>query len=182
MADDRARLLELIHQLALKRGHFILASGKESTFYLDGRMVTLSAEGAALVGRLMFAKLAGRGVQAVGGLTMGADPIATAVSLTSYLEGAPIPAFIVRKEAKGHGTGKQVEGPLPEGARVAIVEDTVTTGGSPLKAAEAVEALGCTVVTILALIDRQDGAREKIEAAGYTYEPLFTLADLGIEK
>ncbi len=180
MTDDRARLLELIRTLALSRGHFILASGKESSYYLDGRMVTLSAEGAALVGRLMLAQLAGRGVQAVGGLTMGADPIATAVSLTSFLNGDPIPAFIVRKEAKGHGTQKQVEGPLPQNARVAIVEDTVTTGGSPLQAIAAVEALGCTVVTVLALIDRGEGARERIEAAGYAYEPLFTIGDLEI--
>jgi len=171
----------MVKTIALSRGHFILASGKESTYYLDGRLVTLSPEGAYLTGKLMFEHLRNLDVQAVGGLTMGADPVASAVSLVSHLEGYPIPAFLVRKEAKGHGKGKQVEGPLPEKARVAIVEDTVTTGESALKAIDAVEALGCTVVTVMALVDRQDGARELLESKGYRYEPLFTVRDLGIE-
>ena len=181
MSTDRARLLQLIDELALARGHFILASGKESTFYLDGRMVTLSPEGAYLTGKLLFAQLRDLHVQAVGGLTMGADPIATAVAVVSHLEGQPIPAFLVRKDVKAHGTQKQVEGPLPRGARVAIVEDTVTTGESALKAIAAVEAQGCTVAIVLALIDRLEGARERLEAAGYQFAPLFTIRDLGIE-
>ncbi len=180
MAEDRARLLELLKTQALSFGHFILASGKESTFYLDGRQVTLSAEGAYLTGRLMYERLKALDVQAVGGLSMGADPVATAVSIVSHLEGHPIPAFLVRKEAKGHGKGKQVEGPLPEGARVAIVEDTVTTGESALKAIAPVEALGCSVAIVISLVDRLDGARERLEAAGYRYECLFTIRDLGI--
>jgi orotate phosphoribosyltransferase len=179
--EPRARLLELIETLALSRGHFILASGRESSYYLDGRMVTLSPEGAYLTGKLMLEAIQGLDVQAVGGLTMGADPIAAAVAVVSHLEGKDLPAFIVRKEVKAHGKQKQVEGPLPAGARVVIVEDTVTTGDSALKAATAVESIGCTVVAVLALIDRLEGGRETIEGAGYQYLPLFTIRDLGIE-
>ena len=182
MSNDRARLLELINTQALSRGHFILSSGKESSYYLDGRLVTLSPEGGYLTGKLMGERLADAGVQAVGGLTMGADPVATAIAVVSYLQGHPLPAFLVRKEAKAHGTQKLVEGPLPEKARVAIVEDTVTTGESMLKAIEAVEALGCTVALALCLVDRLEGARERLERAGYQFDALFTVRDLGIEE
>ena len=178
---SRERLRQLLQTQALSRGHFILASGKESTFYLDGRMVTLSPEGAFLTGKLLFERMHGLDIHAVGGLTMGADPIATAVAIFSHLSAQPIPAFLVRKDVKAHGTHKQVEGPLPPNARVAIVEDTVTTGDSALKAIAAVEALGCTVVIVLALIDRLDGGRERLEAAGYPFASLFTIRDLGIE-
>jgi len=181
MADERARLLELLKTQALQHGLFMLSSGKESTYYLDGRLVTLSAEGGYLTGKLMLERLAGLGIQAVGGLTMGADPVATAIAVVSYQEGCPIPAFLVRKEAKAHGQQKQVEGPLPENAIVAIVEDTVTTGDSLLKAIEAVEAIGCRVALVLVLVDRLEGARERLEHAGYRFETLFTIRDLGIE-
>ena len=181
MTEDRARLLELIRTVALSRGHFILSSGKESSYYLDGRLVTLSPEGAYLTGKLMLELISAFDVTAVGGLTMGADPVATAVAVLSQLQGKPIPAFLVRKEAKGHGKQKQVEGPIPQHARVAIVEDTVTTGDSALKAIEAVEALGCQVAVITALVDRMEGARELLEGKGYTFAPLFTIRDLGIE-
>jgi len=180
MIDDRARLLALIDEYAVKQGHFVLASGRESDFYLDGRMVALQAEGAYLIGRLLFAQMKGMDVQAVGGLTLGADPVASAVSIASFLAGQPMNAFIVRKEAKGHGTQKLVEGPLTAGDRVVIVEDTVTSGASPLKAAAAVEALGCTVVAVMVVIDRNEGARERIEGAGYLFMPLFTIQDLGL--
>jgi len=180
MLDERARLLELVKTQALSHGHFILSSGKESSYYLDGRLVTLSAEGGYLTGKLMLERFSGLDVQAVGGLTMGADPVATAISLVSYLEGHPIPAFLVRKETKAHGKQKLVEGPLPERARVAIVEDTVTTGESMLKAIAAVEELGCTVAIVLCLVDRLEGGREHIEGLGYHYESLFTIRDLGI--
>jgi len=180
MVDERARLLELIERYAVQRGHFILASGRESNYYLDGRMVALHAEGAYLIGKLLFARIRALGAQAVGGLTMGADPVASAVSIASYLEGAPINAFLVRKEAKGHGTNKLVEGPLAPGSRVVIVEDTVTTGESSLKAVAAVEELGCKVAAVMVVIDRQEGARERIEGAGYRFEPLFTVKELGL--
>jgi orotate phosphoribosyltransferase len=181
VTDDRTRLRELMHALALQRGHFVLASGKESRYYLDGRMVTLSPEGAYLTGKLMHAVLQPLGVEAVGGLTMGADPVATAVAVYSFQQGEPMPAFLVRKETKAHGMQKQVEGPVRPGMRVAIVEDTVTTGESSLRAIEAVEAMGCTVVTVLALIDRLEGARERLEAAGYEFRALFTIRDLDLD-
>lgn len=181
MTAERVRLQELVKTVALSRGHFILASGKESSYYLDGRLVTLSPEGAYLTGKLIYQELSALDIQGVGGLTMGADPVATAVALVSHLEGHPIPAFLVRKEAKAHGKGKQVEGPLQPGARVAIVEDTVTTGESSLKAIEAVEALGCTVAVVIALVDRMEGARERLESQGYRFAPIFTVRDLGIE-
>ena len=180
MSDNRARLLELVKTYALKRGHFILASGRESDYYLDCRMVTLHAEGGYLIGTLMFQAMQGLGAQAVGGLTMGADPVATAVSIASFTAGQPMNAFLVRKESKDHGTKKLVEGPLEPGARVVIVEDTVTTGESALKAAAAVEALGCTVAAIMIVVDRGEGARERVEGAGYRFMPLFTKADLGL--
>ena len=180
MADHRAQLLDLLKTRALMRGHFILASGKESSFYLDGRLVTLSPAGAYLTGKLLLDAFGDLDIQAVGGLTMGADPVATAVAVVSYLEGRPIPAFLVRKEAKAHGRQKQVEGPLPEHARVAIVEDTVTTGESALKAITAVEALGCTVAGVFVLVDRMEGARELLEGKGYRFISLFTVRDLGI--
>jgi len=180
MADDRARLLELIEEYAVQRGHFVLSSGRESHYYLDGRMVALHPEGAYLIGKLLFAQMADLDVQAVGGLTLGADPVATAVAIASYLEGKPINAFLVRKEAKGHGTKKLVEGPLAPGSRVVIVEDTMTTGGSALKAVAAAEELGCTVVAVMVVIDRMEGARETIEDAGYKFMPLFTVKDLGL--
>lgn len=181
MTDARERLLELMKTKALSRGHFILASGKESTFYLDGRMVSLDPEGAYLTGKLMLEAMKAYDVQAVGGLTMGADPVASAVSVVSFVEGTPIPAFLVRKEAKGHGKQKQVEGPLPAGARVAIVEDTTTSGGSALQAIAAVEALGYTVTVVLSMVDRQEGAEEMLRAKGYPFVPLFTIRDLGVE-
>ena len=180
--DNRARLLELVATQALSRGHFVLASGKESNFYLDGRLVTLSPEGAYLTGLLMYEKALALGAEAVGGLTMGADPIAAAIAVVSHQQGHPMPAFLVRKAAKEHGKGKQVEGPLPANAKVVIVEDTVTTGGSPMQAIEAVEALGCTVVGVLALVDRLSGARELLESKGYHFDPIFTIRDLGIEE
>ena len=180
MADDRARLLELIEQHALKRGRFILSSGRESHFYLDGRMVALHPEGAYLIGKLIFEQIKGMNVQAVGGLTMGADPVASAVSIVSFLEGQPMDAFLVRKEAKGHGTKKQVEGPLAPGSRVVIVEDTVTTGESPLKAVAAVKELDCEVAAVVVVIDRSEGARERVEGEGIKFMPLFTVKDLGL--
>jgi orotate phosphoribosyltransferase len=180
--DDRGRLLELIKTYALKRGHFVLSSGRESTYYLDGRLVTLSAEGAYLTGRLIWEAIRDLQVDAVGGPTLGADPMATAVAIASYMDGRPIPAFIVRKEAKGHGTGRLAEGPLPEHARVAVVDDTITSGASVLKAIDALEAQGCRITVVVALVDRLEGAGEAITERGYTYLPLFTIRDLGIES
>ncbi len=177
----RERLLDLLKKKAYTRGKVILTSGKESDFYIDCRPVTLHPEGAYLVGKLLFERLQNSReiVQGVGGLTMGADPIATAVSLTSYLEGKPIPAFIIRKEPKKHGRGLWVEGisNLPEGTAVAIVEDVVTTGGSTLKAIERAKEEGLKVVQVMALVDREEGGKENLKKLGYDLETLFTRHD-----
>lgn len=178
---DRARLLELLTQLSFEKRRVTLSSGKESDFYIDCKRTVLTAEGHFLVGRLLW-----RDIQrltpaaaAVGGLTLGADPLASAVSFTSYLAGSPIPAFIVRKEPKGHGTGEWIEGRslIADRAEVAVVEDVVTTGGSGLKACERLEQAGLKVAGVFALVDRQEGGREAFSARGYGLISLFTKAD-----
>jgi orotate phosphoribosyltransferase len=175
----QARLLQLLRERAFRTGEFTLSSGRKSSYYIDGKQVTLSAEGSHLFARLLVEKLRGSGVEAIGGLTLGADPIVGAVAAISRAEGAPIDAFIVRKEPKSHGTRRRIEGPLREGARVAIVDDVITTGGSLLRAIEAVrEEAGAQVVKVLCLVDRQEGAEENLRAQGYELEPIFTLRDL----
>jgi len=179
--DYRQRLLELLREKGYKRGKVILTSGKESDFYIDCRPVTLHPEGAYLVGKLLFDRLRSSAevVRGVGGMTMGADPIATAVSLTSYLEGNPIPAFIIRKEPKKHGRGLWIEGigNLPEGTKVAVVEDVVTTGTTTMKAIERAKEEGLEVVRVLAIVDREEGGRENLKKEGYELESLFTRSD-----
>ncbi|HYD51429.1 MAG TPA: orotate phosphoribosyltransferase [Gemmatimonadaceae bacterium] len=177
---DHDRLLTLLAERSARRGRFTLASGRESTLYIDARQTTMSPDGLALIGPLALAALrdAGWQVDAVGGLTLGADPISYAVAYASALAGTPVRAFTVRKEAKAHGTGKLVEGPFRAGDRVAVVEDTITTGGSALRAVEAVRAAGGTVVGVLALVDRDEGGREAIEAAGLPVLSLARAADV----
>jgi orotate phosphoribosyltransferase len=180
---DQVRLIELLRRDALKTGQFTLASGRTSHYYVDGRRVTLSAEGAAVIAEGVLGILATRPeVAAVGGLTMGADPIVGAVlALAPSRARAGLRGFLVRKEAKGHGTGKLVEGPLEPGATVAIVDDVATTGGSSLKAVEAVEALGCRVACVIAVLDRLEGAGAAFEARGLDFYALTTIEDLGVE-
>lgn len=181
LARDRERLKELLTQLSFQRRKVKLASGLESDFYIDCKKTVLTAEGHWLVGRLLLQAIQHHLPEAkgVGGLTLGADPIASAVSMMSYIAGWPIPAFIVRKEPKGHGTGAWIEGrtALADGAEVAIVEDVVTTGGSSLKAVERAEEEGLKVSRIFALVDRLEGGREAIEAKGYALTTLFTRKD-----
>ena len=174
----RARLRDLLRQRAIRHGDFTLASGRKSTYYVDGRLVTLHHEGAWLVARVILDLLLREGVEAsaIGGLTMGADPIAGAVAAVSHIEGRPLGAFIVRKEAKGHGTGKRVEGDLHAGDRVVVVDDVITTAGSTLQAIRAVEELGCKVAAVVCVIDRQEGGAEAL--AGYRFHPLFTIGEL----
>lgn len=178
MSEAWARLRDLLRSRAIVRGEVVLVSGQRSSYYIDARQVTLSPEGAFLAGRLLYARLLPRNVDAVGGPAAAAIPLATAVSLISHLEGRGIPAFFTRKEAKTHGLQRRVEGPLQAGWRVAIVEDTVTTGGSVLESIEAVEAAGCTVAHVVALVDRGQGCRERLEAAGYSFEALFSVEEL----
>ena len=172
-AEARARLLSLLRERALLRGDFVLSSGRHSSYYLDARIVTLSAEGSGLVGTVFLDALAGAGVQAAAGLTMGADPIVSAIAVVAGLHGDARDGLIIRKEPKSHGVGRQIEGPWREGLRVAVVDDTLTTGASCLTAARALAEAGGVVAGVYALIDREEGAREAIEAAGYQYHPIF---------
>ncbi|MFL5581602.1 MAG: orotate phosphoribosyltransferase [Gemmatimonadaceae bacterium] len=173
--SDSDRLVELLATRSAKRGQFTLASGRQSTLYIDARLTTMSPEGLALIGPLGLAAIEGAGwrVDAVGGLTLGADPVSYAIAYASMLAGRPLRAFTVRKEAKTHGTGRLVEGPFRAGDRVAVVEDVITTGGSALRAAEAVRAAGGEVAGVLAVVDREEGGREALEAAGF---PVLALA------
>jgi len=178
----RARLLEIIREKSYEKGEVTLTSGKRSDFYVDGKQTTLDSEGAYLVGKLFYEmiKKSKIPVEAVGGPTLGADPIVTAISIMSYLEGSPIPGFIIRKEPKKHGKALWIEGDksLTPGTRVAIIEDVVTTGGSMLKAIEVAKAQGLEIVQVLALVDREEGGRENLAKEGYALESIFTKTDI----
>jgi orotate phosphoribosyltransferase len=177
---DQELLTSLLAERSSKRGHFILASGKESEFYIDARLTTMSPEGLSIIGRLGLAILRESGwqVDAVGGLTLGADPISYAISHASANTAQPVRAFTVRKEAKTHGTGKLIEGPFRAGDRVVVIEDVITTGGSALRAIEAVRSNGGTVSGVLAVVDREEGGREKLESAGVSVIALATASNI----
>lgn len=179
MSDLKNRLIELLRAKSVRTGSFTLASGKTSDFYVDARQTTLHAEGANLVAQLVLERL-GEDVVAVGGLTMGADPIACSVAAISTLKGRPVHGFLIRKQAKGHGTGQYCEGlaNVPEGSKVAIVEDTTTTGGSLLTACERASMAGLNVVQCITVVDREEGAAERVAAGGYTLEALTTRSEL----
>lgn len=165
---DRSTLIMLLATRSTKRGKFTLASGKTSELYIDARLTTMSPDGLRLIGSLGVAALRTEGwlIDAVGGLTLGADPIAYAISYASADSDRPVRGFTVRKQTKTHGTGKLIEGPFVSGDRVAIVEDVITTGRSTLQAIEAVRGAGGIVAGVLALVDREEGGKEAIEAAG----------------
>ena len=164
---------------ALKYGQFTLSSGKTSSYYFDGRLLSLDPEGAMLIGQALLPLIRQAGAQAVGGPTLAADPIVTAVALASQEDGDGIPAFIVRKETKEHGTGQLIEGPLAARSRVAIVDDTCTSGGSLLHAVSAAESLGCTVVKVIALLDRREGGGDELRRRGYDYTALLAATPEG---
>jgi len=182
MTDDRTRLASFIKDNAVFFGDFTLTSGKKATYYIDLRKVSLDHRVAPLIGDAMVDLIADiPDIAAVGGLTMGADPIASALLHRGVLKGKTYDAFVVRKEPKDHGRGKQVEGPDLDGKRVIVVEDTSTTGGSPLAAAAALEKVGAVVVAVAVVVDRNTGAREVIEKAGYEYRAAISLSDLGLD-
>ena len=178
-ADDLAALRAELHALLYRRsfqfGDFLLRSGRRSDFYFDGKQVTLDGRGLYLVSRLILQRCHALGVTAVGGMTLGADPIAAGVAGLSGMEdAAPLRAFIVRKEVKDHGTGKPIEGPpLAHGERVAMVEDTITTGGALLQAYERVVATGAEVVEAIVIVDREEGGREALAERGLPLHALF---------
>lgn len=181
MSGAKTELAQYINDLAVQRGDFTLTSGKKASFYIDLRQVSLDHRVAPLIGDVMLDLLSEfPEAELVGGLTMGADPIASAIMHRAVLAGRSLDAFVVRKEPKGHGMGKQVEGPDVSGKNVIVVEDTSTTGGSPLKAIEAVEKAGATVIAVAVVVDRDTGAKQVIEQAGYPYRAALGLADLGL--
>ncbi len=173
-------LRQLLLEKSYEKKKVTLASGRESDFYIDCRQATLHGRGAVLTGRLIYARLRDTEIEAVGGPTLGADPMVTAASLIASFEGADLPAFIVRKEPKGHGLARMIEGfgNLREGMKAAIIEDVVTTGGSTLKAIEATRAAGLEVVKVICLIDREEGGRENLKENGFELEAIYTKTSL----
>lgn len=177
----KARLLKLLHKKSFQQSPeavFRLASGRMSPYYIDAKKTTLDPEGAFLIGKIIFQLIRDLRADGIGGLTLGADPIAQAVAITSFIENQPIPAFIVRKEPKGHGTQAWLEGGLQAGARVVVVEDVVTTAASTLKAIEKLKEAGHAVIKVIALVDRQEGGEQNLAKSGYALDALFRLEDL----
>jgi orotate phosphoribosyltransferase len=177
---DHEQLVRLLAARSARRGNFTLASGRQSSLYIDARLTTMTPDGQRLIGRLGLEAIraASWPAGAVGGLTLGADPIAYAICHSSADTEQPLRAFTVRKEPKGHGTGKQVEGPLVSGDRVVIVEDVITTGGSATRAVEAVQREGAIVLGVLALVDREEGGREQLESLGLRVHALTTASQI----
>jgi orotate phosphoribosyltransferase len=176
--SDSTDLLALVRDLAVVHGKVTLSSGREADYYVDLRRVTLAGAAAPLVGRVMLDLTADLEYDAVGGLTMGADPVATAMLHAAAAQGRTLDAFVVRKEAKAHGMQRRIEGPDITGRRVLVLEDTSTTGGSPLTALQAVREAGAEAVAVAVIVDRATGAGEKIEAEGVPYRYAFSLEDL----
>ncbi len=178
LASLRQYLLNLLVEKAYQEGEFLLSSGQRSTYYINGKLVTLTAQGALALGRLLLSLLPAE-TQAVAGLTLGADPIVTAVSVVSAYENRPLQALIIRKEAKGHGTQAYIEGPaLPTGAKVVVLEDVVTTGKSALLAVERLQAVGYVVEWVMAIVDREQGGSALYQAHGLQFQALFSIRDI----
>lgn len=177
---EHEHLVRLLAARSARRGKFTLASGRESTLYIDARQTTMTPEGQRLIGRLGLVAIEQSGWRpdAVGGLTMGADPIAYAISYASADTDRPLRAFTVRKEAKAHGTGKLVEGPVGAGDAVVIIEDVVTTGQSAAHAVDAITRLGAVPLGVLALVDREEGGREHLESLGLRVRSLVTASEI----
>lgn len=174
----RQHLLDLFCQLAYQEGDFVLSSGQHSSYYINGKQVTLHPQGALAIGRILLPLLP-KDTQAVAGLTLGADPIVTAVSVVSVYENRPLPALIIRKEAKGHGTKAYIEGPnLPDNAYVVVLEDVVTTGQSAMKAVERLRQANYKVDRVIALVDRQQGGAQLYASAGLEFQSVFSIEEI----
>ena len=180
MGDKRERLREILLEKAIKFGDFTLASGQKSTYYINGKMATLDSEGLNLTAEIFLDMIDGVDCDAVGGPTLGADPIIGAMVALAHNRGRKLSGLIVRKETKDHGTGRLIEGPIEEGMKVVVVEDVTTTGGSPGRAVDAFRAAGCDVVKVMTIVDRQQGAAEKLAKMNAPYEPIFSKKDLGL--
>ena len=175
--ESTRRIKEIATEVgAFLTGEFTLTSGKKSNYYIDGKRITLSPEGAYRVGKAIFDELSEIGVDAVGGVVTGAYPMVAAVAVISHLEGKPLPTFMVREASKEHGTMRKIEGHLKGGSRVAILEDVLTTGGSVSKAIEAVEAVNCRVVKVIVLVDRNEGGSDRLKQEGYDFTALLRVA------
>jgi orotate phosphoribosyltransferase len=180
MSDARSRLLDLFTARAVAFGEFTLASGQKSRYYINSKMVLFHGEAIALVGQLLYEATRDLGVHAIGGLEIGAIPMATAAVLRYRQAGQTLEGFFVRKQVKGHGSQERIEGLVNRGDRVAIVDDVLTTGESVVQAIEAVEQRGATVARVVCIVDRLQGAGERL--AKYDFRPLFTVRDLGISS
>ena len=181
LIELKSKLLKLLEKEALKRGKFILSSGKESNYYLDGRVITLTPEGAYLVASIILELTANMKVDAIGGPTLGADPIVGAIAALSHIKGVALTTFIVRKAAKAHGAQRQIEGPLlKEGNKVILVDDVATTGKALIEAKEALDRSGILVDTAIVIVDRCEGAKENLMQVGLKLESIFTVKDFGL--
>jgi len=174
----KAILVENSVQIAPEDQPFTLASGKKSHYYINGKLTTSDPEGLYCLSRIILEEIKEKQVEAIGGPTLGADPIVSGVTILSHLYGQSIPLFIVRKEPKGHGTQSQVEGCEVQGKRVVLVEDVITTGGSLLKAVDVVQTLGGIIVNMISIVDREQGGREAFAKAGLSYTPIFSIKEL----
>jgi orotate phosphoribosyltransferase len=179
-AADRHALLALLRARSLRRGDFVLSSGRRSSYYIDARITTMSGAGQVLIGRMALALFDDHGWKPalVGGLTLGADPVAYAIAHTATLQGRSLDAFTVRKEAKAHGAGRRIEGPFQSGVPVVVIEDVITTGESALNAAAVIHEAGGAIVGVFAIVDREEGGRERIAAAGYPVSTITTTSEL----
>lgn len=178
---DRDALQQMIRAKALRFGDFTLASGKKAKYFLDGKQVTLDAAGARLVGEGILDLLADKLPTAVGGMSIGADPITSSVITLAGVRGLPLLGFLVRKELKGHGTNRFIEGPVKPGDTAVIVEDVVTTGGSSLLAIDRAQEYGLKIQEVVAIVDRLEGGAENFKARGIPFRSLFTIRDFGLE-
>jgi orotate phosphoribosyltransferase len=181
LSELKSKLLVLLNKEALKKGSFVLSSGKTSNYYLDGRVITLTPEGAYLVANIVLEMVKDKGIAAIGGPTLGADPIVGAIAALSHIQKIPLKTFIVRKYTKEHGTQRQIEGPaIEEGTKVILVDDVATTGKSLIEAKQALDKAGIIAETAIVIVDRKEGAQENLAEAGLKLESIFSIEDFGL--